>query len=158
MNPDAGKWDGAVAGVKTNYLSLLGLVGDELTAATNTNVAVGSQQQMPVVPSTNQGSNTMKYSFFLTLRELMLKIQRYVLPSINGDKILGVNLSDEQICAIYPYQLSLGPRVAFVKPFFLDKFSYNTQEQYTDKDNTYLMVKSPSKSTLSSSAKYPYAF
>ena len=131
MNPDAGKWDGAVAGVKTNYLSLLGLVGDELRAATNTNVAVGSQQQMPVVPSTNQGSNTMKYSFFLTLRELMLKIQRYVLPSINGDKILGVNLSDEQICAIYPYQLSLDPRVAFVKPFFLDKFSYNTQEQYT---------------------------
>ena len=34
----------------------------------------------------------------------------------------------------------------------------NINENYTDKDNTYLMVKAPLPETLKSSAKYPYAF
>jgi len=130
VGPNQGKWDGSQGGIKTNYLSLLGLVGKELINQTDTNVQVGTQPQVPVVPSTQQGGNTIKYSFYLTFKELLLKVQKYVLPSINGDKILGINLSEDQICAIYPYQFSLDPRVAFIKPFFLDKFSYNTEDQY----------------------------
>ena len=130
IDSNTGKWDGSNGGAKTNYLSLLGILGEELDAATVVDPQSGTQPAIPIVPATIQGGNTMKYSFFLTLRELLTKIEEVVLPSINGDKILGINKSNEQICALYPYQFSLDPRVAFIKPFFLSRFSYNSKEQF----------------------------
>lgn len=126
------KFDGSQGGTKTGFLSLLGVIGEEINAAVIPNPNVGAQPGVPLTPTSTQGSNTMKYSFFLTFGELLSKIEKYVLPSINGDKILGVKMSSDQICAIYPYQFSMDPRVCFVKPFFLDKFSFNSEEQFTN--------------------------
>tara|TARA_Y100000385_G_scaffold66987_1_gene66780 strand:+ start:700 stop:4632 length:3933 start_codon:yes stop_codon:yes gene_type:complete len=130
MDPNTGKWDGSDGGVKTNYLSLLGILGEEVAASTVVDPQASPQPTLPITPDTTAGVNTMKYSFFLTFRELLDKIQRHVLPSINGDKILGINTTSSQICAIYPYQFSLDPRVCFVKPFFLSRFSFNSKEQF----------------------------
>jgi zinc D-Ala-D-Ala carboxypeptidase len=129
---DQDKFDGSQGGTKTGFLSLLGVVGDEIGNAVATNPNVGSQETpIPLTPTSNQGSNTMKYSFFLTLKELLNKVEQFCLPSINGDKILGIDLSDDQICAVYPYQFSMDPRVCFIKPFFLNKFSFNSAEEFT---------------------------
>tara|TARA_Y100000114_G_scaffold62064_1_gene56901 strand:- start:167 stop:3283 length:3117 start_codon:yes stop_codon:yes gene_type:complete len=128
--PNIEKFDGSEGGVKTNYLSILGLVGDQFTQATQTNAAAGNNFQTPLVPQTGQGSNTMKYSFFLTFRELLQKIEEFVIPSINDSKILNIDYNVAP-CAIYPYQFSFDPRICLVKPFFLDKFSFNTDAQYT---------------------------
>ena len=130
IDSNTGKWDGSNGGAKTNYISLLGLLGAETEAAAVVDPQQGTQPAIPIVPATAQGGNTMKYSFFLTLKELLTKIETVVLPSINGDKILGINKSEGQICALYPYQFSLDPRIAFIKPFFLSRFAYNSKEQF----------------------------
>ena len=130
IDSNTGKWDGSSGGVKTNYISLLGLLGEETDAATVVDPQIGIQPAIPIAPATAQGGNTMKYSFFLTFKELLTKIETVVLPSINGDKILGINKSESQICALYPYQFSLDPRIAFIKPFFLSRFAYNSKEQF----------------------------
>ena len=130
IDSNTGKWDGSSGGAKTNYISLLGLLGEETDAAAVVDPQQGTQPAIPIVPATTQGGNTMKYSFFLTLKELLTKIENVVLPSINGDKILGINKSNNQICALYPYQFSLDPRIAFIKPFFLSRFSFNSREQF----------------------------
>ena len=130
IDSNTGKWDGSSGGAKTNYISLLGLLGEETDAAAVVDPQIGIQPAIPIAPTTAQGGNTMKYSFFLTLKELLTKIEEVVLPSINGDKILGINKSESQICALYPYQFSLDPRIAFIKPFFLSRFSYNSKEQF----------------------------
>ena len=127
---DPDKFDGSQGGKKTGFLSLLGVVGEEINSVTSVNPEAGSPAVIPLTPSTTQGGNTMKYSFYLTFQELLSKIERFVLPTINGDKILGINMSEDQICAIYPYQFSMDPRVCFVKPFFLDEYSYNTEEAF----------------------------
>ena len=73
-----------------------------------------------IVKSTVNDSdvNKTKFNYFLTLGELLNKIQRYVIPSINKEKILGIDISDQNICSIYPYQVSLDPKVALVQPAF----------------------------------------
>jgi hypothetical protein len=124
---DQDKFDGSFGGVKTGFLSLLGVVGDEINNTISLNPNLGTQPGAPLTPASNQGGNTMKYSFFLTFRELLAKIEKYCLPTINGDKILGINMGDDQICAIYPYQFSIDPRICFVRPFFLEKFSFNSE-------------------------------
>ncbi len=130
MDPNTGKWDGSDGGAKTNYLSLLGILGEEVAASTVVDPQASPQPTLPITPDTTAGVNTMKYSFFLTFKELLDKINKHVLPSINGDKILGINTASTQICAIYPYQFSLDPRICFVKPFFLSRFSFNSKEQF----------------------------
>jgi hypothetical protein len=127
---DQDKFDGSKGGTKTGFLSLLGVVGDEINNTVISDNNTGTQPSAPITPASNQGGNTMKYSFFLTFRELLAKVEKYCLPSINGEKILGVNLSRNQICAIYPYQFSQDPRICFVLPFFLPRFSFNTEEQF----------------------------
>ena len=130
VSPDVGKWDGSENGVKNNYLNLLGVVGRNLKQAENAAKFTNSVPTISLKKGKDDGVNTIKYSYFLTFRELLLKIQKYVLPSINGDKILGIDLSDDQVCAIYPYQVSFDPRICFIKPFFLDRSSFNTQNQF----------------------------
>ena len=127
---DQDKFDGSKGGVKTGFLSLLGVVGDEINNTVTPENNLGTQPAAPITPASNQGGNTMKYSFFLTFRELLAKVEKYCLPTINGEKILGVNLHDDQICAVYPYQFSQDPRICFVQPFFLPRFSFNTEEQF----------------------------
>lgn len=127
---DQDKFDGSKGGQKTGFLSLLGVVGDEINNTLTENTNLGTQPGVPIAPASNQGGNTMKYSFFLTFRELLGKVEKYCLPTINGEKILGINMSSDQICAVYPYQFSLDPRICFVKPFFLPRFSFNTEEQF----------------------------
>ena len=127
---DQDKFDGTKGGAKTGFLSLLGVVGDEINNTVTSDNNLGTQPASPITPASNQGGNTMKYSFFLTFRELLAKVEKYCLPTINGEKILGVNLSEDQICAIYPYQFSQDPRICFVQPFFLPRFSFNTEEQF----------------------------
>ena len=127
---DQDKFDGSQGGVKTGFLSLLGVVGDEINNTVAQNPNLGTQPAVPLAPASNQGGNTMKYSFYLTFRELLAKVEQYCLPTINGDKILGINMGDDQICAIYPYQFSMDPRICFTKPFFLNKFSFNSLEEF----------------------------
>jgi hypothetical protein len=131
---DQDKFDGSFGGVKTGFLSLLGVVGDEINNTISINPNLGTQPGVPLAPASNQGGNTMKYSFFLTFRELLAKIEKYCLPTINGDKILGINMSNDQICAIYPYQFAIDPRICFVKPFFLEKFSFASEAEFNAGD------------------------
>lgn len=131
VDSNVGKWDGNTNGVKNNYLSLLGIVGNELKSAQELASRAGNVSTIKTNSEELDGANTIRYSYFLTFRELLLKIEKYVLPCINGEKILGIDLSDDQICAIYPYQVSLDPRVCFIKPFFLNKASYNNVSQFS---------------------------
>ena len=91
---DQDKFDGSKGGQKTGFLSLLGVVGDEINNTVTSDNNLGTQPAAPITPASNQGGNTMKYSFFLTFRELLAKVEKYCLPTINGEKILGVNLSE----------------------------------------------------------------
>ena len=77
-----------------------------------------------------EGVKNDKFYYYLTFRELLNKIEKHVIPFQNGKKMLKVDPSLDQICVLYPYQISLDPRICLVKPFFLDKFSFNTRDQW----------------------------
>jgi len=74
--------------------------------------------------------NTDRFNYFLTFGELLRKVQEFCIPSINQDKILDVDTSEDQLCSIYPYQVSLDPKVCIVKPAFSSEFSFNTEDEY----------------------------
>ena len=76
--------------------------------------------------------NTDRFNYFLTLGELLKKVKEFCIPSINEDKILGVSTSDSNICSIYPYQVSLDPKVCIVKPAFSNEFSFKNSSQYKE--------------------------
>ena len=78
--------------------------------------------------------NTDRFNYFLTLGELLSKIRKFCIPSINQKKILGVNNSDDNICSIYPYQVSLDPKVALVKPAFQEEFSFTNEDKFKSGD------------------------
>ena len=74
--------------------------------------------------------NTDRFNYFLTLGELLSKVRKFCIPSINQSKILGINNDDDNICSIYPYQISLDPKVALVKPAFQQEFSFVNEDEF----------------------------
>ena len=80
--------------------------------------------------SQDEEINTDRFNYFLTLGELLEKIRKFCIPSINQSKILGIDNDDDNICSIYPYQVSLDPKVALVKPAFQEEFSFVNEDKF----------------------------
>ena len=80
--------------------------------------------------SQDEEVNTDRFNYFLTLGELLEKIRKFCIPSINQSKILGIDNDDDNICSIYPYQVSLDPKVALVKPAFQEEFSFVNEDKF----------------------------
>ena len=59
-----------------------------------------------------------KFNYFLTFGELMNHIQAKCIPSVSGDKMLGIDTSDDSLCSVFPYQVSMDPKVCLIKPAF----------------------------------------
>lgn len=75
--------------------------------------------------------NTDRFNYFLTLGELLEKVKAMCIPSVNQEKILDINVNEESnICSIYPYQISLDPKVALVKPGFQSEFQFANNIEY----------------------------
>eukprot|EP01044_Picomonas_judraskeda_P002739 COSAG03_NODE_207_length_10641_cov_17.777272_2_plen_905_part_00 len=68
--------------------------------------------------------NRDKYSYFLTLEELLSKIQQACIHSTTKKPVIELNNDVESnIMSAYPNQISLDPRICFVKPVFSDSIS-----------------------------------
>ena len=86
---------------------------------------------MPILNAIEESDvNTDRFNYYLTFSELLKKVQEFCIPSINEDKILGVDLSGDQLYSIYPYQVSLDPKVALVRPCFTEDFSMNNTDEF----------------------------
>jgi len=77
-----------------------------------------------------------KFSYFLTFGELMNHIQAKCIPSVSGDKMLGIDTSDDSLCSVFPYQVSMDPKVCLIKPAFEPGLTFNNQKEYTDSKKT----------------------
>ena len=93
-------------------------------------------EKMPILDGVFNDSdvNTDRFNYFLTFGELLKKVQTFCIPSINEDKVLGIDISEDQLCSIYPYQVSLDPKVALVRPCFTEDFSMNNSDEFKNKD------------------------
>ena len=72
-----------------------------------------------------------KFNYFLTFGELMNHIQAKCIPSVSGDKMLGIDTSDDSLCSVFPYQVSMDPKVCLIKPAFEPQLTFNNQKEYT---------------------------
>jgi hypothetical protein len=71
-----------------------------------------------------------KFNYFLTFGELMNHIHAKCIPSVNGDKMLSVDTSDNSLCSVFPYQVSMDPKVCLIKPAFEPGLTYMTRDEY----------------------------
>ena len=134
ISDDTQKWLGKAVdkegnAYKTNYLSILDILGKDLETLERAAKTQGATATIPL-DDEKEGVIVDKYSYYLTLRELMTKIYKYIIPSLNGKKMLRIDTSDDQLCVIYPYQISLDPRICITRPFFFDRYSFNNQNQF----------------------------
>ena len=124
-NPE--RWKG---GENSEYFGLYGSILNE--------VVVGKAGQTPFeiakTVATDEELNTDRFNYYLTFRELLNKVRKFCIPSINQKKILGVNNDDDNICSIYPYQVSLDPKVALVKPGFQQELTFISEDDYKSKE------------------------
>lgn len=102
------KWEG-----NSEYINLYTVLGNE----TNNNK---NQIKSLLSPTTELD----KFGYFLTLGELLDKINSLCIPNIAEQKIIGIDTNrSDNIMSAYPNQISLDPRICFVKPKFTDNLS-----------------------------------
>ena len=123
VETDRTKWDG-----NGNYLGLFTLLKKtEFDLVESIKAPTGEGKE-------GKGVNIDKYNYFLTFGQLLNYITKYVIPSIQGNKMIQIDTNvSENICSIFPMQISLDPRVCFIKPFYLSDFSANTQAEAAGK-------------------------
>jgi hypothetical protein len=126
VETDRSKWDG-----NSNYLGLF-------TLLKKSELDLVESIKSPTEGNEGKGVNIDKYNYFLTFGQLLEYIREYVIPSIQNDKMLQIDTNaTENICSIFPMQVSLDPRVCFIKPFYLPELSADTRDQATGK-TTYI--------------------
>ena len=117
------KWKGG-----GNYLGLFTLL-KQTEAGLVSNIQSGEGKE-------GKGVNIDKYNYFLTFGQLLNYITEYVIPSVQNNKMIQIDTNTtENICSIFPMQVSLDPRVCFIKPFYLPELSADTKEGATGKQN-----------------------
>jgi lysozyme len=103
-------------GWKTNYSSLfLNLSNSNEFRIKNTEGTNTKNEQFPPT-----GTDSNKYTYFLTFRALLDKLNTLCIPSINGGKILQFDISDDNICSAFPNQVSFNPKVCLIKPQYTE--------------------------------------
>jgi hypothetical protein len=118
------KWEG-----NSNYLGLFTLLKHSDSSLVNK-----LEQGVQGEGKEGKGVNIDKYNYFLTFGQLLDYISKYVIPSIQNNKMLKIDTNEtENICSIFPMQVSLDPRVCFIKPFYLSDFSANSESDVTGK-------------------------
>jgi hypothetical protein len=66
------------------------------------------------------GTDSNKYTYFLTFSALLEKLNRLCVPSINGTKILEFDTSGDIICSSFPNQISFNPKICLIKPQYTE--------------------------------------
>ena len=142
-NTGVTKWKG---GIESNYFNLF--TGEETTLQTRkTYNADTNLPQTNSKPSEQDFLDRDKYSYFLTLGELFSKIQQLCVHNNNSTPVIDLdNDVESNIMSAYPNQISLDPRICFVKPTFSNNISATT-ETGTNKA-TYINVGYPSQKDL----------
>ena len=119
------KWKGG-----GNYLGLFTLL-KQTEAGLVSNIQSGEGKE-------GKGVNIDKYNYFLTFGQLLKYITEYTIPSVQNNKMIQIDTNTtENICSIFPMQISLDPRVCFIKPFYLPELSANSLSEATGK-STYI--------------------
>ena len=117
-------------GNKTNYFSLFANLGD--------GDGFTIPQKSPfndkdLYPPTGVDSN--KYTYYLTFGELLDKLQKYCIPSINTDKIITFDTTTENICSTFINQVSFNPKICLIKPRFTEEIAIQSAEEFKTKTN-----------------------
>jgi len=82
-----------------------------------------------------------KFNYFLTLGELMNHIQDKCIPSVSGDKMLNIDTSDDSLCSVFPYQVSMDPKVCLIKPAFEPGLTYMNKTEYQNSNKKTTAIK-----------------
>jgi hypothetical protein len=112
-------------GWKTNYSSLfLNLSEANEFRIKNTEGTNTKKEQFPPT-----GTDSNKYTYFLTFRALLDKLNTLCIPSINGGKILQFDVSDDTICSAFPNQVSFNPKVCLIKPQYTEDINLSNSSK-----------------------------
>ena len=114
-----------VSKINSPYLGLYTLIDED------NNVSGSVRKQI-----TEAEFQKEKFNYFLTFGELMNHIQAKCIPSVSGDKMLGIDTSDDSLCSVFPYQVSMDPKVCLIKPAFEPGLTYMNKDEYLDKNST----------------------
>jgi hypothetical protein len=114
---------------KTNYFSLFANLvgGDGFKIPTSS-----PSNDKDLYPPTGVDSN--KYTYYLTFGELLDKLQKYCIPSINTDKVITFDTTTENICSTFINQVSFNPKICLIKPRFTTEIEMQSAEEFKTKN------------------------
>jgi hypothetical protein len=75
------------------------------------------------------GVNSNKYSYFLTFEELLNKINDLCVPTLNNNKMLEFDTGEDNICSVFPNQVSFNPKICLIKPAFTSNINISSPSQ-----------------------------
>lgn len=79
------------------------------------------------------GTDSNKFNYYLTFYELLEKLNRLCVPSINGGKMLRFSTGGDEICSYFPNQVSFDPKICLIKPQFDEPINASTPEELKKK-------------------------
>ena len=122
------------SGNQTNYFSLFSNLKETDSFGTEIDYVIRkkykSNEDDQFRPT---GVDSNKYTYYLTFRELLAKLEKYCIPSINTDKVLTFDTSTESICSTFINQISFNPKICLIKPAFTSALNISTPQELKDK-------------------------
>jgi len=120
------KWTGN----QSDYFGLFDNLegGGDYEPPRDSQAEISQSNESIIYPPT--GINSYKFNYYLTFKELISKIKTLAVPSINNDKMLKFADSEqEEICSVFPNQVSFDPKICLIKPQFVDSINLNNEAQ-----------------------------
>lgn len=89
---------------------------------------VKKQKEDETIKYPPTGTDSNKFNYYLTFYELLEKLNRLCIPTINGGKMLRFSTGGDEICSYFPNQVSFDPKVCLIKPQFDEPINASSQE------------------------------
>ena len=100
---------------------------NDFTVFTDDQAENKSKNQFPPT-----GTESNKYTYFMTFDELLNKLNNLCVPSINEDKILEFDTGESNICSVFPNQVSFNPKICLIKPAYTSNINISSKDQVID--------------------------
>lgn len=100
------------------YFGLFSNLADNGDYAIPSNRSAEKSKEDETIKYPPTGTDSNKFNYYLTFYELLEKLNRLCVPSINGGKMLRFSTGGDEICSYFPNQISFDPKICLIKPQF----------------------------------------
>lgn len=116
------------------YFGLFSNLSDSKDYKIQSNYEVEKAKKDDKIKYPPTGADSNKFNYYLTFYELLEKLNRLCVPSINGGKMLRFSTGGDEICSYFPNQISFDPKVCLIKPQFDEPINASSEGDLRSKN------------------------